>query len=172
MGNDAGAPPLGEDVAEVEPLDVPAQPTFDKEAAGALIEIGVGLLNDCASAVVRAVAMKETDDKALAAEAAKAVVMSDKINKAVTMGAMQCAEKYAVRMEYAPETMLFGGLLIWGGQVMLSIRSLKATGAELRAERDRTAPRGATHSQPRPAPVNAPQTPRENDFHAADDLNQ
>lgn len=65
--------------------------------------------------------------------------MSDKINAAVRKGAVLCAEKYAVRMEYAPETLLFGGLLIWGGQVALSIRALKATGAELRARAEAAA---------------------------------
>lgn len=84
--------------------------------------------------------MKETGDKALAEDAAKSVQMSEKISGAVKLGAVQCAEKYAVRMDYAPETLLFGGLIIWGGQVTLSIRSLKATGAELRAKADDAKP--------------------------------
>lgn len=127
-----GAAPLDEIPTPLVSPDVPAPAPFDREAAGALVEIGVGLLNDMAGAIVRAVAMKETGDKALAEDAAKSVQMSEKISGAVKLGAVQCAEKYAVRMDYAPETLLFGGLIIWGGQVTLSIRSLKATGAELR----------------------------------------
>lgn len=111
-----------------------------------MVGIAVGLLNDGASAVVRAVALKETGDKKLAEEAGKAVVMSEKIDAAVKKGAVLCAEKYAVRMDYAPETLIFGGLLIWGGQVAMSIRALKATGAELREARN--GERGAGNERP------------------------
>jgi hypothetical protein len=108
-------------------------PTFDEETARSLVEIGCGLLNDGAAAIVRAIAKKETGDEKLAEEAGAAVRMSEKIEKAVTLGAIQCAKKYAVRLEYAPEIMLGGGLVIWAGQVSLSIKALKEQGATLRA---------------------------------------
>lgn len=89
-------------------------------------------MNDGAAAVVAAVAKKETGDSALAAEAGKSVRMSDQVRSCVELGAIECAKKYAVPMHYAPETMLFGGLVVWGGQVAMAIRTLKLKGAELR----------------------------------------
>jgi hypothetical protein len=111
---------------------VPVPPPFDEEAARTLVEIGIGLLNDAASTIVGAVAKKETGDDALAKEAGAAVRMSEKIEHAIKTGAVQCAKKYAVRLDYAPEMMLGGGLIIWAGQVSMSIRTLKAKGVELR----------------------------------------
>jgi hypothetical protein len=89
-------------------------------------------LNDGAAAIVGAIAKKETQDNALSEEAAAAVRMSEKIETAIKQGAVLCAKKYAVRLDYAPEMMLGGGLIIWLGQVSMSIRALKAKGAELR----------------------------------------
>lgn len=109
---------------------------FDEETARVLVEIALGLLNDGAAAIVGAVAKKETGDQLLAEQAAKEVRMSEKIETAVKTGAVLCAKKYAVRMDYAPEMMLFGGLIIWGGQVSLSVKALKDKGAELRAQRE------------------------------------
>lgn len=120
-----GAPaPLGGVLVEPAP--------FDEETARQVIEIGIGLLNDGASAIVRAIAKKETGDEKLAESAAKEVRMTEKIDACVRLGALQCAKKYAVRMEYAPELMLGGGLVIWAGQVAMSVRTLRAAGAALR----------------------------------------
>ena len=58
--------------------------------------------------------------------------MSPKIEQAITTGGIQCAKKYAVRLDYAPEIMLGGGLIIWAGQVSLSVKALKSKGAEIR----------------------------------------
>ena len=112
---------------------LPIEPSFDESTATALVEIAVGLLNDGAAAVVAAVAKKETGDSALADAAGAAVRMSEKIEAAIRRGGVECARKYAVRMDYAPEMMLFGGLIIWSGQISLSIRALKAQGAALKA---------------------------------------
>lgn len=111
---------------------VETEPAFDEETARQVLDIGLGLLNDGASAIVRAIAKKETGDEKLASEAADAVRMSEKIDAAVRTGGLLCAKKYAVRMEYAPEMMLGGGLVIWAGQILASVRALKAKGAELR----------------------------------------
>lgn len=114
---------------------------FDEATAKTLVELSIGLMNDGASAIVRAIAKKETGDNALADEAAKSVVMSAKIVETVTKGGVECARKYAVRMDYAPEMMLFGGLAIWAGQVSLACRALRATGADIRAKKkSNTAP--------------------------------
>ena len=106
---------------------------FDEETARTLVEIGVGLLNDGAAAIVRAVAKKETGDDGLADAAASEIRMSQKIEQTIKTGAVQCAKKYAVRLDYAPEIMLGGGLVIWAGQLSLSVKALKAKGAEIRA---------------------------------------
>jgi len=116
----------------LEPL-LEAEPAFDEETARALVEIGVGLLNDAAGAIVRAVAKKETGDDQLADAAAQEIRMSEKIDSCISKGAVACAKKYAVRLDYAPEFMLLGGLVVWGGQVSLSVKTLKAKGAEIRA---------------------------------------
>ena len=132
-----GAPPsfLAEPPPAPLSLELPSPPPFDEETARALIEIALGLLNDGAAAVVGAIAKKETNDATLSAEASRAVRMSEKVEGCVRMGAMQCAKKYSVRLEYAPEMMLAGGLVIWGGQVALSIKALKEKGLELKAQR-------------------------------------
>ena len=97
-----------------------------------MVDLAIGLLNDSAAAVVRAVAKKETGDDVLAATAAESVQMTDRVETTIKLGAIQCAKKYSVSMKYAPEVMLGGGLLIWFGQVKLAIHSLKQKGAELR----------------------------------------
>jgi hypothetical protein len=112
---------------------VATEPTFDEETAREMVEIGIGLLNDGAAAIVRAIAKKETGDEKLATEAGESVRMSEKIEKTVKTGAVKCAKKYAVRMDYAPEIMLGGGLVIWAGQVTMTAKALRAKGAELRA---------------------------------------
>lgn len=139
MGN--GADPALLEEGPPSPLEpeLPAEPTFDEETTRTLIEIGCGLLNDGAAAVVRAVAKKETCDEKLADEAAAAVRMSEKIESAVKTGAMLCAKKYAMRMDYAPEVILGGGLVIWAGQVSLSVKALRAKGAELRTKEEKKA---------------------------------
>lgn len=68
--------------------------------------------------------------------------MGEKIETAVREGAIRCAKKYSVRLEYAPELMLGGGLLIWAGQVSLSVKTLKEKGAEIR-ERESKAKKAA-----------------------------
>ena len=134
LGNSQGEAPLAEgSPTPLEPLVVESA-SFDEETARQLVEIGVGLLNDGAAAIVRAVAKKETGDDKLADEAANAVRMSEKIESAVKTGGVLCAKKYAVRMDYAPELMLGGGLIIWAGQVSMSVKALKAKGAELRSK--------------------------------------
>lgn len=132
LANGTTATPLAEGPPTPLTGVVDDVPAFDEETARALVEIGCGLLNDGAAAIVRAVAKKETGDDKLADEAANAVRMSEKIEKAITTGGIQCAKKYAVRLEYAPEIMLGGGLVIWAGQVSLSVKALKAKGAEIR----------------------------------------
>ena len=112
---------------------------FDEETARELVEIGLGLLNDGAAAIVRAVAKNQTGDEKIADEAGQQVRMSEKIEASVRKGAVACAKKYAVRLDYAPEMMLGGGLVIWAGQVAMSVRALKAKGAELRAADKREA---------------------------------
>ena len=97
-----------------------------------MVDLAIGLLNDSAGAVVRAVAKKETGDDVLAATAAESVKMSERVEATIKLGAIQCAKKYSVSMKYAPEVMLGGGLLIWAGQVKLAIHSLKQKGAEIR----------------------------------------
>lgn len=111
---------------------IPDAPTFDEETAREMVEISLGLLNDGAAAIVRAIAKKETGDEQLAIEAGDSVRMGEKIEKTVRTGAIKCAKKYAVRLDYAPEIMLGGGLLVWAGQVKLAVNALKAKGAELR----------------------------------------
>lgn len=141
LGHAAAAPGVDEIPAPLLSGDVPGgasdAPPVDAEEINALVEIGCGLLNDGACAIVRAVAMRETGDKALADGAAKEVAMSDKVEAAIKKGAQLCARKYAMRAEYAPEMILFGGLIIWCGQISLSVRALKAKGAELRAEQSK-----------------------------------
>jgi len=132
LANGAGEPSLEGISAEPLAFSVPTVPAFDEETARALVDIAIGLLNDGAAGIVRAIAKKETGDDTLSAEAAGAVRMSEKVEAAIKTGAIQCAKKYAVRLDYAPEMMLGGGLLIWLGQVSLSVKALKARGAALR----------------------------------------
>jgi hypothetical protein len=136
VGNGTGEPSLAE--APPAPLAgiVDDTPPFDEETARQVIEIGVGLLNDGAAALIRAIAKRETGDAKLAEEAAQSVRMAEKIEGTIKTGAMACAKKYALAMTYAPELMLGGGLVIWAGQVVLASRALKAQGAELRERRE------------------------------------
>lgn len=127
-----GETPLEEGAAVPLGGWVDSQPAFDEETAKQIIEIALGLLNDGAGAVIRAIAKKETGDEKLADEAAASVRMSEKIEGTIKTGAVACARKYAVNMAYAPEIMLGGGLVIWAGQVTMTGRALKAKGAELR----------------------------------------
>lgn len=131
-----GADPALLAEASPEPLGgwVDPEPSFDEETARQVIEIGIGLLNDGAAALIRAIAKKETGDEKLADEAGQSVRMSEKIEGTVKTGAIACAKKYAVSMAYAPELMLGGGLVIWAGQVTMAGRALKAKGAELRKQ--------------------------------------
>ena len=130
MGNGAADPFVAENPAiPLSPGWDDAPPTFDEEVAQSLIDVAVGLLNDGAAAVIRVAAKKETGDDALANEAAASVRMPEKIEAAVKKGAMECAKKYAVRLDYAPEVMLGGGLLIWAGQIMVVRKSLAEKGA-------------------------------------------
>lgn len=108
------------------------EPSFDEATARQVVEIGLGLLNDGAAAIIRAIAKKETGDEKLAEEAAQSVRMTEKIEGTIKTGAIACAQKYAVNLAYAPELMLGGGLIIWGGQITMTGRALKAKGAELR----------------------------------------
>lgn len=106
------------------------EPAFDEKSCRELVEIAVGLLNDGAAAIVRAASKKATGgDEALADEAAKSVRMTEKIQTAVTTGAVECAKKYAIRLDYAPEVMLGGGLILWAGHVGMVLREQKALGA-------------------------------------------
>jgi hypothetical protein len=140
MGNGAADPFVAENPAvPLSPGWDDAPPTFDEEVAQSLIDVAVGLLNDGAAAVIRAVAKKETGDDVLAAEAAASVRMPEKIEAAVKKGAMECAKKYAVRLDYAPEVMLGGGLLIWAGQVVIVKKSLAEKGRALRETGQRMA---------------------------------
>lgn len=132
LGNAAPDPLLEEGTPTPLGGVVVESPAFDEETARQVIEIGVGLLNDGASAIVRAIAKKETGDQKLAEDAAKEVRMGDKVEGAIKLGSMQCAKKYAVQTKYAPELLLGGGLVIWAGQVAASVRALKQTGAALR----------------------------------------
>jgi hypothetical protein len=132
LGNGSGDPHLAEGSPSPLFAHIPEPPPFDEATARTLVEIGIGLLNDGAAAIVGAVAKKETGDRALADEAGKAVRMSEKVEGAIREGAVLCAKKYAVRLDYAPEMMLGGGLVIWLGQVSMSIRALKSKGSELR----------------------------------------
>ena len=136
------APDLAKDALDADlatspptPLapELPVVAPFDEGAAVALVEIALGLLNDGAAALVTAIAKKETGDASLAKEAGLSVRMSEKIEATVKRGAIECARKYSVNLEYAPEVMLAGGLLIWVGQVSLSVKALKEKGVELRA---------------------------------------
>jgi hypothetical protein len=137
LGAGAGQTPLEEDTPEPLEGSLAGEPTFDAENAQALIEIGIDLLNDGAAAIVRAVAKRETGDDLLSEAAAKEIRMSEKIEACIAAGALQCAKKYAVRLDYAPEVMLLGGLIVWGGQVRLSINALKSKGAEMRAREEK-----------------------------------
>jgi len=129
-----GADPASVEEGTPAPLGgvLASQPAFDEETTRQVIEIALGLLNDGASAVIRAIAKRETGDDKLADEAANSVRMTEKIEGTVKTGALACARKYAVNMAYAPEIMLGGGLIIWGGQVTMTGRALKAKGEELR----------------------------------------
>jgi len=132
LDNGAPASPMAEGAPA--PLDPvwDAAPAFDEATASALVNIAVNLLNDGAAAIVRAVAKKETGDDALANEAAKSVRMAGEIENSVKKGALECCKKYAVRLDYAPEIMLGGGMVVWAGQVGMTIKDLKAKGRELR----------------------------------------
>jgi hypothetical protein len=149
----ADTAPLAEDTADPLESPLPDEPAFDQENAEALVEIGIGLLNDGAAAIVRAIAKRETGDDLLAEAAAKEIRMSEKIEACISAGALQCAKKYAVRLEYAPEIMLFGGLIVWGGQVRLSINALKSKGAEIRGREEKK--NAGAPAWPAPAPAAA-----------------
>jgi hypothetical protein len=135
VGNGAGQAPLAEDPPQPLEVDWETEPAFDEKLALEMVQIAVGLLNDGCSAIVRAVAKNETGDEVLAEEAAKSVRMTEKIESAVTKGAVLCAKKYSVRLDYAPEIMFGGGLVVHLGQAAMVVRQLKATGRELRAGR-------------------------------------
>lgn len=130
---DGADPALGPE-GSPEPLEGwgASDPPFDAATAATLVDIATGLLNDGAAALVRAVAKKETGDQALADAAAKEIRMSEKIEACIKRGAIDCAKKYAVRLDYAPEIMVAGGLLLWAGQVSMSVQALKTKGKELR----------------------------------------
>jgi len=98
-----------------------------------MVKIALGLLNDGAAAIVRAVAKSQTGDDQLAEQAAKAVRMTEQIHATIEKGAIACAKKYCVRLDYAPEIMFGGGMVIWLGQTGMTIKELRATGAALRA---------------------------------------
>jgi hypothetical protein len=128
------APPVPLETSWEQPA-----PPFDEALAESLVGVAIGLLNDGASAVIRAIAKKETGDDQLASEAAASVRMPEKIEAAVKQGALACAKKYAVRLDYAPEVMLCGGLVIWGGQFLVVKKSLVEKGAALRDNGQRMA---------------------------------
>ncbi len=90
------------------------------------------LMNDCASAVVRAVAKKETGDRSLADEAANEVRMSEKLSGSFDRSGLLVAKKYNVSLTYAPEGLLLACLLAWGKQVGGTVSALREQGRELR----------------------------------------
>lgn len=108
------------------------RPALDEATCEALADALLTILDDGAAAVVKAVALRETADAALADAASSSARMTDGVKKTVRLGAIQCAKKYAVDLHYAPELMFFGGLVVWAGQNALTIRQLKAKGRELR----------------------------------------
>jgi hypothetical protein len=115
----------------LEGLFSPA-PSFDVATAQQVCKITIGLLNDGAAAIVRAIAKHETGDQTLAKEAGESVRMTEKIEETANIGAVKCCEKYAVKMEYAPEFLLGGSLVIWGGGIYSTTKALKAQGEQLR----------------------------------------
>ena len=121
------APPIPLEIGWEQP-----PPPFDEALAESLVVVSIGILNYGAAAVIRAIAKKETGDDLLASEAAASVRMPEKIEAAVKQGALACAKKYAVRLDYAPEVMLGGGLLIWTSQILVVKRNLVEKGAALR----------------------------------------
>jgi hypothetical protein len=136
MGHGPGPAPLVSGAPE--PLAVEfeaARPSFDTEAAGALVDGIIEALNDFAAAFQRNAAMRWLGDEALAESAAKAARMSEKVQATVKAGAVACFEKYAVSMEYAPETTLAVGLGLWGLGNYYAYKKVCQQGQKLRAEK-------------------------------------
>ena len=135
MGESSGDPLLAEGTpAPLEAFVADVAP-FDEALAGEVIALGIGLMNDGAAAIVRAVAKNETGNKDFADEAAREVQMSEKIEGAFQRGGLLCAKKYSVNLAYAPEAIVLMALGCWVKQIRGSIVAIKAKGAELRGEK-------------------------------------
>lgn len=111
---------------------IPDDPPFDEKAASAVVDIALGLLNDCASGVTRFFSERWTGDKSFAEECSNAVVMSGKTESAIRLGGNLCAKKYSVKMESAPEWILVGGVLVWAGTVTAVVKTAHSKGKDLR----------------------------------------
>lgn len=85
-------------------------------------------MNNVAGVIVRGAAMKWTGDKQLAEDADKAARMTEKVYEKCREGAIMCARKYAVSIEYAPELILGAGLLGWLGALAAQVKMLREIG--------------------------------------------
>ena len=133
VGNST-ASPLVEGPAPV-PLESSFEPepeAFDEEMAKAVVDVSVSLYQDLRESIVRRVAMEELKDPNAAAECVKSVALSERAEKALTLGGQLCAKKWSLYMAWAPEALLGAGLLLSLGQTAVVVKAIRVKGAELR----------------------------------------
>lgn len=145
MGNGPGAAPMGQSSPQLVPVDFEtnsaptAAASFDAEAAEALIDGIICGLNDFAAYFQRNAALTWLADSTIADAVAAGARMSEKVEKTIKAGAMACARKYAVDLEYAPELTLFGGLALWTGGNYLAYKRIIEQGKKMRQPGEKAA---------------------------------
>jgi hypothetical protein len=109
------------------PVDFEApKPAVDEATLQALAEGLTGLIEDLGCGFLRAQVLKASKDTALAAEAAKGGKMSETTRKLIILGGVQCAKKYLDNLEYAPETALGCGLVLYASGIFMQARAITA----------------------------------------------
>lgn len=89
---------------------------------GAMVEAVTEMMNGLASTIITLVAKKNDASPEETREAVANVQMSERAKKLFTLGAMGCAKKYNLAL--GPEFMLAGGLLMWGGSIVVTAKML------------------------------------------------
>lgn len=124
--------------AQPEPLagyeaDLVPEPTpFDRETASEMAGFVTELLNDVVAIGMEAWALKHLNDAGAAADAANAVRMTDKLQTRWNSALVKLAEKHRIALDWAPEVIAGGCLLVWGSNIRKQGLAVRQQGEQLR----------------------------------------
>lgn len=103
----------------------PPPVVVDEESLRILVDGAIDMVNDFASSLFEQIALKHKLVDDVAKKIGAAVVMKEKTQAAIRLGAIGVIKKYSPNLAYAPEICLGLGMTIWSLQLWSVYRSIK-----------------------------------------------